>query len=96
MEELTEEEEEKEAAVNSLFGWSLAKRGFNMKSTGYQWFSYRTEVAAFSFSFFFSFFWEAKWHLKLILAMNTSKKHFKELTISCSAATFDKDIFGRV
>lgn len=91
--ELTKEEA---AAVNSLFRWSLAKRDVNMKSTGYQSFSYRTEVAAFfSFSFvFFSPFLETKWHLKLILAMNASKKHFKELTISRSAATFDKDIFG--
>lgn len=53
-------------------------------------------MAAFSFSFSFSVFLEAKWHLKLIFAMDTSKKHFKELTISRSATTFDKDIFGRV
>lgn len=96
MQELTKEEKEEEAAVNSLFRWSLAKRGFNMKSTGHQSFSYRTEVAAFSFSFSFSIFLEAKWHLKLIFTMNTSKKHFKELTLSRSVTTFDKDIFGRV
>lgn len=36
MEELTKEEKEEAAAVNSLFRWSLAKRDFNMKSTGYQ------------------------------------------------------------
>lgn len=41
------------AAVNSLLRWSLAKRGFNMKSTGYQcYFPYTTEVAAGLWDFF--------------------------------------------
>lgn len=79
------------AAVNSLLRWSLAKRGFSMKSTGYQCF-FLTRQRWQQFFFYF----EAKWHLKLIPAMNTSEKHFKELTISSSAATFDKDIFGRL
>lgn len=48
-------------AVNSLLTWSLAKRGFNMKSTQHQWLSHMTEVAAILFYFF-----QAKWHSKLL------------------------------